>query len=586
MPCTKMKSVVIKEEKSILRLGEHLYAKHGHDKTKHEYIRQKMREISRLICHSRKLGKLQKMEDFYIPSNFNSVIEAVKDVAGYDEDKNIYKRPSLALKLGHSLKKIADILECEAQMAGSDGEGFLKNVQKSRSLYEKKWDVCVSSRALQTLREAKWNTPHLLPFTEDVKMMHMHLDKCREEYKKTLKNNPNKKNWSKLATLTLCEVILFNRRREGEVSKMPLSAFILRDTTGVHSDLAEGLSPLEQKLCQHFQHIEIRGKRNRKVPILLTPDMLSSMEALVAHRRACGIPDENPFFFSRPEAETHLRGSDAIRQIAKECGAKHPETLSSTKLRKQIASLSTVLNLKDHEMDVLANFLGHDIRVHRQYYRLPEGTLELAKVSKVLCALEQGRLSDFKGMSLDQIQISPNEQVSEAVDSEVSDMETDKDSLFNSTSSSVSSGEKRRTPLSKSGDNPTPAASSTPRRPQHVESDCDDAEEAGPSAPKRLAVTPITDEPEEGPQIYKRTQQDESSGTESSKRRSWTPAEVRAVEKTLKAFIDSGKVAGKTACENCIKASPQDLKSRTWTAVKYYVKNRITAIQRESARRY
>lgn len=32
----------------------------------------------------------------------------------------------------------------------------------------------------------------------------------------------------------------------------------------------------------------------------------------------------------------------------------------------------------------------------------------MAKVSKVLIALEQGRLSDFKGMSLDQIEIDPN----------------------------------------------------------------------------------------------------------------------------------------------------------------------------------
>ena len=108
----------------------------------------------------------------------------------------------------------------------------------------------------------------------------------------SLQEDPNKKNWSKLASLTLCEVILFNRRREGEVSKMPL-----RDTTGVHSDLALGHSELEEKLCEHFQRIEKRGKRDRKVPILLTPDMFCSMEALVAHRRACGVADENPLFF-------------------------------------------------------------------------------------------------------------------------------------------------------------------------------------------------------------------------------------------------------------------------------------------------
>ncbi|KAF3857122.1 hypothetical protein F7725_008981 [Dissostichus mawsoni] len=365
---------IIRQEKSILRLGEHLYAKHGHDKIKHEYIRQKMREIGRLIRQSRKNGRLRRVEDFFVPSNFNFVVEA----------------------LGHSLKRIADILECEAKMAESDNEdneAFLRNLERSRSLYEKKWN---------TLKEAQWNAPQLLPFTEDVKNMHIYLDKCSEEYKLHLDKDPNKSNWAKLANLNLCQIILFNRRREGEVSKMHLSAFTLRDTSSVHSDLAGGLSELEQKLCKHFQRIEIRGKRNNKVPILLTPDMMLSMEALVAHRRAAGVPDENPYFFSRPETENHLRGSDAIRRIAKECGAKHPETLSST---KHISTLSTVLNLKDNEMDILANFLGHDIHVHRQYYRLPEGTLQLAKVSKVLLALERGRLSDFKGMSLDQIQM-------------------------------------------------------------------------------------------------------------------------------------------------------------------------------------
>lgn len=72
-----------------------------------------------------------------------------------------------------------------------------------------------------------------------------------------------------------------------------------------------------------------------------------------------------------------------------------------------MATMSKVLNLKDNEMDDLADFLGHDIRVHRQYYRLPEGTLQLAKISKVLMALEQGKLTDFKGKNLDEITMDP-----------------------------------------------------------------------------------------------------------------------------------------------------------------------------------
>ena len=117
------------------------------------------------------------------------------------------------------------------------------------------------------------------------------------------------------------------------------------------------------------------------------------------------MPDENLFMFGRPQAVSPFRGSDVVRQVAQSCGAKPPEAISSTKLRKHIATMSKVLNLKDNEMDDLADFLGHDIRVHRQYYRLPEGTLQLAKISKILMALERGELSEFKGKNLDQINI-------------------------------------------------------------------------------------------------------------------------------------------------------------------------------------
>lgn len=83
----------------------------------------------------------------------------------------------------------------------------------------------------------------------------------------------------------------------------------------------------------------------------------------------------------------------------------------STRLRKQVATLSTVLNLKENEMDQLATFLGHDIRVHREFYRLPESTLQLAKVSKLLIAMEKGRLSDLQGKGLDDIEINPEGEV-------------------------------------------------------------------------------------------------------------------------------------------------------------------------------
>ena len=61
------------------------------------------------------------------------------------------------------------------------------------------------------------------------------------------------------------------------------------------------------------------------------------------------------------------------------------------------------MNLKDNELDQLANFLGHDIRVRREYYRLPQSTIQLAKISKLLIAMQGGSVKDIQGKSHDQI---------------------------------------------------------------------------------------------------------------------------------------------------------------------------------------
>ncbi|KAI3354594.1 hypothetical protein L3Q82_019100, partial [Scortum barcoo] len=159
-----------------------------------------------------------------------------------------------------------------------------------------------------------------------------------------------------------------------------------------------------------FIRITIVGKRGRKVPVLLTPLMRESLDTLIEKREDCGVLKENGFLFALPHSVHYLRGSDCIRQFVHECDdIKNPKALTSTKLRKHIATLSTVLNLKTTELDQLADFLGHNIDVHRKHYRLPEGTLQLAKISKVLLALEQGQLGKYKGKSLDEIHIDLKE---------------------------------------------------------------------------------------------------------------------------------------------------------------------------------
>ncbi|KAJ4922030.1 hypothetical protein JOQ06_004049 [Pogonophryne albipinna] len=177
--------------------------------------------------------------------------------------------------------------------------------------------------------------------------------------------------------------------------------FLEGDLSESHEEI--GLSKYEQKLCRYFERVKLKGKRGRKVAVLLTPEMVNALKLLIQKRKECGVPDVNEYLFAVPKCLSYYRGHQSLRSFADECGAKKPDYLRSTQLRKEMATTSQILNLKNNEMDQLADFLGHDISVHRQFYRLSEPTIQSAKISKLLLALEKGKLCELKGKSPDEM---------------------------------------------------------------------------------------------------------------------------------------------------------------------------------------
>lgn len=69
-------------------------------------------------------------------------------------------------------------------------------------------------------------------------------------------------------------------------------------------------------------------------------------------------------------------------------------------LIRSISLFVQVMNLSENEMDVIAKFMGHDIKIHRKNYRLPDQALQLGKVTRVLLALEVGKVKDLSGQNL------------------------------------------------------------------------------------------------------------------------------------------------------------------------------------------
>ncbi|XP_078321210.1 uncharacterized protein LOC144621567 [Crassostrea virginica] len=61
--------------------------------------------------------------------------------------------------------------------------------------------------------------------------------------------------------------------------------------------------------------------------------------------------------------------------------------------------------MTDNELDMLARHLGHDVKTHKENYRLSHSTRELTKVSQLLIAVESGFVNKWKGKNLSEVSV-------------------------------------------------------------------------------------------------------------------------------------------------------------------------------------
>ena len=175
--------------------------------------------------------------------------------------------------------------------------------------------------------------------------------------------------------------------------------------TKPHADVLKKLSNLEKVLLTTLTRIEIQGKRNRSVPILLSPSMLAGLQRMVELRKG-RVSEDSQYLFARIEmCETPYRGHICLKKLATRAGVSNPNVLKSTKLRKHIATMSQMLEISQSDRQLLANFMGHSDEVHGIYYKLPDTLLDRCKVAQVLIAFNSGR-ADYRGRSLEEIQTS------------------------------------------------------------------------------------------------------------------------------------------------------------------------------------
>ena len=240
----------------IIKYGTHLAEKVGGERL-HE-VSQGMRQLARLLLFLREKSSsgssAMGLEDFMKPEHFDLIIASVKSLCSFDQSgkTSTVGIPSLALKLGHSLRKCTAILMGKA-LRQKDNI-LLTDQQNLEKLIASEWNERISHPSLSMLQSKKFNKIELLPVTSDLEILRKYLLDQLSGLTKSLEEVTDISIWKELAETTLTRLIIFNKRRGGEAAKLKVSSFINRpDWKATSIELISNtLQPIEKELCKRY----------------------------------------------------------------------------------------------------------------------------------------------------------------------------------------------------------------------------------------------------------------------------------------------------------------------------------------------
>ena len=235
------------------------------------------------------------------------------------------------VKLGKYIKDLMIIIKQQAIYRNDVDRQ--QEIERFLFLVDTSWNI-ISAPNIRTLKELKPVVVEM-PITADIKNLIQFLSSEIEKHVQELNQNPNLETWLSLSKSVLVFLIVFNRRREGEVSRIKLETYTNKPNyDAMETDtLLQTLTDIEKYLCKNYSYFTTVGKRNRRVPILYPQSIEVALNCLVQKRQICGILQENQFLFANTTLN-FIRGGDAIRSLVEQCcltyNLQKPHLIKST----------------------------------------------------------------------------------------------------------------------------------------------------------------------------------------------------------------------------------------------------------------
>ena len=165
--CTDEVTDTVKRDQTILRFGRQLFQHYDNLDSKIGFVSTKMREIGRVVIAAmRRKPDLKTVAELITPGNFDLLTESVKDVCRLKPGAKEASLPSLALKLGPSMKRLASILKNQA-IREENAEDEMSRTRYFQ-LHESEWKEHITRYSIDA-RERKKKRP-ILPLTTDLQV--------------------------------------------------------------------------------------------------------------------------------------------------------------------------------------------------------------------------------------------------------------------------------------------------------------------------------------------------------------------------------------------------------------------------------
>lgn len=366
-----------------------------------DIIRRKLSILVDLVLRMKKrVPTVTKSQDLLNVDNWDALVQATCEKAGWSQSYREFRAPSM---VKHIAVEISDFAHHVAGYAILKKNNDLKERSASFLLLKKaRFQKEIGKSAVICGRKKRWLKRKVLPLTSDIKILDVFLRRQIAESLEKLNRSYDEAAWVQLNKVVIVQIVFFNRRRIGDVMKSTIKDFEARHSIQSGTAVYDSLNPYEKTQAEKFVRMEVQGKGARAVGLLISHEQVTAIEMILKFRQEAHVGRSNRFLFATGKSG-YFHGHQAMHYAMYNCGAAEPATLSGTNMRKHMASTVQALNMTDTELSLLAEFMGHTDKTHKQYYRLPSDVAQLTIVASLLTLVHEGKVPEFRGRSLNDV---------------------------------------------------------------------------------------------------------------------------------------------------------------------------------------